>query len=146
MTTMTTKEMFELSREIYSRLNDYRHDIASAIIVIMNERGVKEIDLKKTREDCKKKGLTDVAECFEYIANGNIVDIYNYNEEKTLECYIDRVIIGDLGFVGCVCSGVQDPDFEITENVRTLNIQTAISVMELVAEYFDFMDEIASKK
>ena len=143
---MTTNEMFELSGEIYSRLNDYRHDIASAIIVIMNERGVKEIDLKKTREDCKKNGLHDVAECFEYIANGNIVDIYNYNEEKTLECYIDRVIIGDLGFVGCVCSGVQDPSFEITENVRTLNIQTAISVMECVAEYFDFMDEIASKK
>ena len=143
---MTTKKMFELSGEIYSRLNDYRHDIASAIIVIMNERGVKEIDLKKTREDCKKNGLTDVAECFEYIANGNIVDIYNYNEEKTLACYIDRVIIGDLGFVGCVCSGVKDPSFEVTENVRTLNIQTAISVMELVAEYFDFMDEIASKK
>ena len=143
---MTTKEMFELSGEIYSRLNDYRHDIASAIIVIMNERGVKEIDLKKTREDCKKNGLTDVAECFEYIANGNIVDIYNYNEDKTLACYIDRVIIGDLGFVGCVCSGVQDPDFEITENVRTLNIQTAISVMECVAEYFDFMDEMASKQ
>ena len=143
---MTTKEMFDFSGEIYSRLNDYRHDIASAIIVIMNERGVKEIDLKKTREDCKKKGLSDVAECFEYIANGNIVDIYNYNEEKTLECYIDRVIIGDLGFVGCVCSGVQDPSFEITENVRTLNIQAAISVMELVAEYFDFIDEMASKK
>ena len=143
---MTTKEMFEFSGEIYSRLNDYRHDIASAIIVIMNERGVKEIDLKKTREDCKKMGLTDVAECFEYIANGNIVDIYNYNNDETLSCYIDRVIIGDLGFVGCVCSGVQDPSFEVTENVRTLNIQTAISVMELVAEYFDFMDEIASKK
>ena len=142
---MTTKEMFELSGEIYGRLNDYRHDMASAIIVVMNERGVKEIDLKKTREDCKKKGLLDVAECFEYIANGNIVDIYNYNGE-TVECYIDRVIIGDLGFVGCVCSGVQDPDFETTENVRTLNIQTALSVMELVAEYFDFMDEIASKK
>lgn len=138
--------MFDLSGEIYSRLNDYRHDIASAIIVIMNERGVKEIDLKKTRDDCKKNGLTDVAECFEYIANGNIVDIYNYNEDKTLACYIDRVMIGDLGFVGCVCRGVKDPDFEITENVRTLNIQTAISVMELVAEYFDFMDEVASKK
>ena len=143
---MTTKEMFELSGEIYSRLNDYRHDIASAIIVIMNERGVKEIDLKKTREDCKKMGLSDVAECFEYIANGNIVDIYNYNNDETLACYIDRVMIGDLGFVGCVCRGVKDPDFEITENVRTLNIQTAISVMELVAEYFDFMDEIASKQ
>ena len=143
---MTTKEMFDLSGEIYDRLNDYRHDIASAIIVCMNERGVKEIDLKKTREDCKKKGLLDVAECFEYIANGNIVDIYNYNKEETLACYIDRVIIGDLGFVGCVCRGVQDHDFETTVNVRTLNIQTVISVMELVAEYFDFMDEISSKK
>ena len=143
---MTTNEMFELSGKIYSRLNDYHHDIASAIIVIMNERGVKEIDLKKTREDCKKKGLLDAAECFEYIANGNIVDIYNYNNDETLACYIDRVIIGDLGFVGCVCSGVQDPDFEITENVRTLNIQATISVMELVAEYFDFMYEMASKK
>lgn len=142
---MTTKEMFELSSEIYDRLNDYRHDIASAIIVCMNERGVKEIDLRKTREDCKKKGLLDVAECFEYIANGNIVDIYNEDGE-TLACYIDRVIIGDLGFVGCVCSGVKDTGFEITRNVRTLNIQTVISVMECVAEYFDFMDEIASKK
>ena len=143
---MTTKEIYELSGEINDRLNDYRHDIASAIIVVMNERGVKEIDLKKTREDCKTKGLLDVAECFEYIANGNIVDIYNYNKEETLACYIDRVIIGDLGFVGCVCRGVKEPGFEITENVRTLNIQTAISVMELVAEYFDFMDEVASKK
>ena len=143
---MTTNEMFELSGEIYSRLNDYRHDIASALIVILNERGAKEIDLKKTREDCKKKGLLDAAECFEYIANGNIVDIYNYNNDETLACYIDRVIIGDLGFVGCVCRGVKEPGFEITENVRTLNIQTAISVMECVAEYFDFMDEMASKK
>ena len=143
---MTTKEMFELSGEIYSRLSDYRHDIASAIIVIMNERGVKEIDIKKTREDCKKMGLHDVAERFEYIANGNIVDIYNYNNDETLACYIDRVMIGDLGFVGCVCRGVKDPDFEITENVRTLYIQSAISVMECVAEYFDFMEEIASKK
>ena len=142
---MTTKKMFELSGAIYGRLSDYRQEMASAIIVIMNERGVKEIDLKKTREDCKKKGLHDVAECFEYIANGNIVDIYNYNGE-TLACYIDRVIIGDLGFVGCVCSGVQDPSFEITENVRTLNIQTAISVMECVAEYFDFMDEMVSEQ
>ena len=142
---MTTKEMFDLSREIYGRLSDYRHDIASAIIVVMNERGVKEIDLRKAREDCEKKGLLDVAECLDYIANSNIVDIYNYKGE-TLACYIDRVIIGDLGFVGCVCRGVKDPDFEITENVRTLNIQTVISVMELVAEYFDFMDEVASKK
>ena len=142
---MTTKEMFELSGEIYSRLSDYRHDIASAIIVIMNERGVKEIDLRKSREDCKKMGLLDAADCLEYIANSNIVDIYNYNGE-TLACYIDRVIIGDLGFVGCVCSGVKDPGFEITENVRTLNIQAVMNVMELVAEYFDFMDEMASKK
>ena len=142
---MTTKEMFDLSGEIYDRLNDYRHDIASAIIVIMNERGVKEIDLRKSREDCKKMGLLDAADCLEYIANSNIVDIYNYNGE-TLACYIDRVMIGDFGFVYCVCSGVQDPDVEITENVRTLNIQTAISVMECVAEYFDFMDEMASKQ
>ena len=142
---MTTKEMFELSDEIYNRLNDYRHDMASAIIVVMNERGVKEIDLRKTREDCKIKALLDAADCLEYISNLNIVDIYNYNG-KTLACYIDRVIIGDLGFVGCVCRGVKDPDFEITENVRNLNIQAVISVMELVAEYFDFMDEISSKK
>ena len=142
---MTTKEMFDLSREIYGRLSDYRQEMASAIIVVMNERGVKEIDLKKTREDCKKKGLLDAVDCLEYIANLNIVDIYNYNGE-TLACYIDRVIIGDLGFVGCVCRGVKDPDFEITENVRNLNIQATISVMECVAEYFDFMDEVASKK
>ena len=142
---MTTKEMFELSGAIFGRLSDYRQEMASAIITCMNERGVKEIDLRKTRDDCKKKGLLDAVDCLEYIANLNIVDIYNYNGE-TLACYIDRVIIGDLGFVGCVCSGVKDPDFEITENVRNLNIQAAISVMELVAEYFDFMDEMASKK
>ena len=142
---MTTKEMFELSGEINDRLNDYRHDMASAIIVVMNERGVNEIDLRKAREDCKKNGLLDAADCLEYIANLNIVDIYNYNGE-TLSCYIDRVIIGDLGFVGCVCRGVKDPDFEIKENVRNLNIQAVISVMELVAEYFDFMDEMASKQ
>ena len=142
---MTTKEMFELSREIYGRLRDYRNEIASAIIVVMNERGVKEIDLRKAREDCKKKGLLDAVDCLEYIANLNIVDIYNYNGE-TLACYIDRVIIGDLGFVGCVCSGVKDPSFEITENVRNLNIQAAISVMECVAEYFDFMDEMVSEQ
>ena len=142
---MTTKEMFELSDEIYDRLNDYRHDMASAIIVVMNERGVNEIDIRKARENCKKKGLLDAADCLDYIANLNIVDIYNYNGE-TLSCYIDRVIIGDLGFVGCVCRGVKDPDFEIKENVRNLNIQAVISVMELVAEYFDFMDEMASKQ
>ena len=143
---MTTKEMFELSGEIYDRLRDYRHDIASAIIVCMNERGVKEIDLKKTREDCKKNGLLDAVDCLEYIANINIVYIYNLHKDETLACHIDRVIIGDLGFVGCVCSGVQDPGFETTEDVRTLNTQATMSVMEFVAEYFDFMDEIASKK
>ena len=142
---MTTKERFELSDEIYDRLSDYRHDMASAMIVLMNERGVDEIDLRKAREDCEKKGLLDAADCLEYIANLNIVDIYNYKGE-TLSCYIDRVIIGDLGFVGCVCRGVKDPDFEIKENVRNLNIQSVISVMELVAEYFDFMDEMASKQ
>ena len=142
---MTTKEMFELSDEIYDRLNDYRHDMASAIIVVMNERGVDEIDLRKAREDCKKNGLLDAADCLEYIANLNIVYIYNYKGEA-LACHIDRVIIGDLGFVECVCSGVQDPDFETTENVRTLNIHTIMSVMEWVAEYFDFMDEMASKQ
>ena len=142
---MTTKEIYNLSGAIFGRLNDYRQEMASAIIVCMNERGVKEIDIRKAREDCKKKGLLDAAYCLEYIENNNIVDIYNYKGE-TLACYIDRVIIGDLGFVGCVCSGVKDPGFETTENVRTLNIQTVISVMELVAEYFDFMDEIASKK
>lgn len=134
--------MFELSDEIYDRLNDYRNDMASAIIVVMNERGVDEIDLRKAREDCKKKGLLDAADCLEYIANSNIVYIYNYKGE-TLACHIDRVIIRDLGFVECVCSGVQDPDFETTENVRTLNIHTIMSVMEWVAEYFDAMDEIA---
>ena len=142
---MTTKEMFELSGAIFGRLSDYRQEMASAIITCMNERGVKEIDLRKTREDCKKKGLLDAVDCLEYIANLNIVDIYNYNGE-TLACYIDRVIIGDLGFVGCLCRGVKDPDVEITENVRTLNIQAVMNVMECVAEYFDFMDEMASKQ
>ena len=139
---MTTKEIYDLSGEIYDRLNDYRHDMASAIIVVMNERGVNEIDLRKARENCKKKGLLDAADCLEYIANSNIVYIYNYKGEA-LACHIDRVIIRDLGFVECVCSGVQDPDFETTENVRTLNIHTIMSVMEWVAEYFDAMDEIS---
>lgn len=139
---MTTKDIYDLSGAIYGRLRDYQQEMASAIIVVMNERGVNEIDLRNAREDCEKKGLLDAVDCLEYIANLNIVDIYNYNGE-TLSCYIDRVIIGDLGFVGCVCRGVKDPDFEITENVRNLNIQATISVMELVAEYFDFMDEIA---
>ena len=142
---MTTKEMFELSDEIYDRLNDYRHDMASAIITCMNERGVNEIDIRKARENCKKKGLLDAADCLEYIANLNIVYIYNYKGEA-LACHIDRVIIGDLGFVECVCSGVQDPDFETTENVRTLNIHTIMSVMEWVAEYFDAMDEMVSRQ
>ena len=49
---MTTKEIYELSGEINDRLNDYRNDMASAIIVLMNERGVDEIDIRKAREDC----------------------------------------------------------------------------------------------
>ena len=142
---MTTKEMFELSGEINDRLNDYRHDMASAIIVVMNERGFKEIDLKKTREDCKKKGLFDVEKRLDDIVNGHIVDIY-YKYGETIACNIDRVIIRDMGFVYCVCSGVQDPGFEIADNVCTLNIYDTISVMELVTEYFDAMDEIASEQ
>lgn len=142
---MTTKEIYKLSGAIYGRLSDYRHDMASAIIVLMNERGVNEIDLRKAREDCKKKGLLDVAKRLEDIANDHIVDIY-YKDGETLACYIDRVIIMDMGFVYCVCSGVQDPDFEITDNVRTLNIYATISVMELVTEYFDAMGEMASKQ
>ena len=142
---MTTKEIYELSGAIYCRLSDYRQEMASAIIVIMNERGVKEIDLRKAREDCEKKGLLDVAKRIEDIANDHIVDIF-YKGGETISCYIDRVIILDFGFVYCFCSGVQDPGFEITENVRTLNIYDAISVMELVTEYFDVMDEMASEQ
>ena len=142
---MTTKEIYELSGAIYGRLSDYRHEMASAIIVVMNERGVDEIDIRKAREDCKKNGLPDVAKRLEDIANDHIVDIY-YKDGETLSCYIDRVIIRDMGFVYCVCSGVQDPDFEITDNVRTLNIYAAISVMEFVTEYFDAIGEMASKQ
>ena len=142
---MTTKEIYELSGAIYGRLSDYHQEIASAIITCMNERGVDEIDLRKAREDCNKKGLPDVAKRLEDIANDHIVDIF-YKDGETLSCYIDRVIILDMGFVYCVCSGVQDPGVEITENVRTLNIYAAISVMELVTEYFDAMGEIASKQ
>ena len=137
--------MFDLSDEIYDRLNDYRHDMASAIIVVMNERGVKEIDIRKTREDCEKMGLDEVASRFKRIANNHVVDICNYNGE-TVECYIDSLEIKDAGFVYCVFSGVQDPDFEITKNLRNLNIQAIISVMEWVAEYFDEMDEMASEQ
>ena len=140
---MTTKEMFELSGEIYDRLNDYRHDMASAIIVVMNERVVNEIDFRKSREDCEKKGFIDVAKRLENIVNNHIVRI-KYGE--TLECYIDRVIIRDLGFVECVFRCVKDPGFEIADSVRFLDIYTIMSVMELVAEYFDFMDEMASKQ
>ena len=142
---MTTKEIYELSGEIYDRLSDYRHDMASAIIVLMNERGVNEIDLRKAREECEKKGLLDVAKRLEGIANDHIVDMY-YKDGETLACHIDRVIIMDMGFVYCVCSGVQDPGFETTENVRTSNIYTTISVMELVTEYFDAMGEMASRQ
>ena len=142
---MTTKEIYELSGAIYGRLVDYNQEMASAIITCMNERGVDEIDIRKAREECEKKGLLDVAKRLEDIVNDHIVDMY-YKDGETLECYIDRVIILDLGFVYCVCSGVQDPDFEITDNVRTLNIYATISVMELVTEYFDAMDEMASKQ
>ena len=142
---MTTKEIYELSGAIYGRLSDYHQEMASAIITCMNERGVDEIDLRNAREDCKKKGLTDVVKRLEDIANDHIVDIL-YKDGETISCYIDRVIILDMGFVYCFCSGVQDHGFEITENVRTLNIYAAISVMELVTEYFDVMDEMASKK
>ena len=140
---MTTKEIYELSGEINDRLNDYRNDMASAIIVLMNDHVVNEIDLRKMREDCEKMGLLDVAERIEHIVNKHIVRI-KYGE--TLECYIDRVIIRDLGFLDCVCSDVKDPYFEITDNVRFLDIKAVMSVMELVAEYFDVMDEMASKK
>ena len=142
---MTTKEIYKLSGAIYGRLSDYRHDMASAIIVLMNERGVNEIDLRKAREECEKKGLLDVAKRLEGIANDHIVDMY-YKDGETLACHIDRVIIMDMGFVYCVCSGVQDPGFETTENVRTSNIYTTISVMELVTEYFDAMGEMASRQ
>ena len=142
---MTTKEIYELSGAIYVRLSDYRQEMASAIITCMNERGVDEIDLRKAREDCEKMGLPDVAKRLDDIANDHIVDIF-YKDGETISCYIDRVIILDMGFVYCVCSGVQDPDVEITENVRTLNIYAAISVMEFVTEYFDVMDEMASEQ
>lgn len=141
---MTTKEIYELSGAIFGRLIDYNQEMASAIITCMNERGVDEIDLRKAREDCEKMGFPDVAKRLEDIANDHIVDI-NYNDE-TLACYIDRVIILDMGFVYCFCSSVQDHGFEITENVRTLNIYATISVMELVTEYFDAIGEMASKK
>ena len=142
---MTTKEMFELSGEINDRLSDYRHDMASAIIVLMNERRFNEIYLRKMREDCEQMGLLDVAKRIEDIANDHIVDIF-YKDGETISCYIDRVIILDMGFVYCVCRGVKYPDVEITDNVRTLNIYAAISVMELVTEYFDAIVEMASKK
>ena len=142
---MTTKEIYDLSGAIYGRLSDYQQEMASAIITCMNERGVDEIDLRKAREDCKKNGLTDVVKRLEDIANDHIVDIL-YKDGETISCYIDRVIILDMGFVYCFCSGVQDHGFEITENVRTLNIYATISVMELVTEYFDAIGEMASKQ
>ena len=142
---MTTKEIYELSGEINERLSDYRHDMASAIIVLMNERRFNEIYLRKMREDCEQMGLDDVAERFKRIANNHVVDIFNYNGE-TVECYIDSLEIKDAGYVYCVFSGVQDHCFEIADNVCTLSIYDTISVMELVTEYFDFMDEMASKQ
>ena len=140
---MTTKEMFELSGEINDRLNDYRNDMASAIIACMNKHVVNKIDIKKMREDCEKMDFLDVAKRLEHIVNKHIVRI-KYGE--TLECYIDRIIIRDLGFLECVFSDVQDPGFEIADSVRFLDIYTIMNVMECVAEYFDFMDEMASKQ
>ena len=140
---MTTKEIYELSGEINDRLNDYRNDMASAIIACMNKHVINKIDIKEMREDCEKMGLLDVAKRLEYIVNKHIVRI-KYGE--THECYIDRVIIRDLGFLECVFSDVQDHGFEIADSVRFLDIYTIMSVMELVAEYFDFIDEMASKK
>ena len=142
---MTTKEIYELSGEINERLSDYRHDMASAIIVLMNERRFNEIYLRKMREDCEQMGLDEVASRFKRIANNHVVDICNYNGEM-VECYIDSLEIKDAGFVYCVFSGVQDHEFEITDNVRTLNIYATISVMELVTEYFDAIGEMASKQ
>ena len=142
---MTTKEIYELSGAIYGRLVDYNQEMASAIITCMNERGVDEIDIRKAREDCKKKGLFDVAKRLDDIANDHIVDIL-YKDGETLSCYIDRVIILDMGFVYCFFSGVQDTNFETTENVRTLNIYATISVMEFVTEYFDAIGEMASRQ
>ena len=142
---MTTKEIYELSGAIYGRLSDYHQEMASAIITSMDERGVDEINLRKAREDCKKKGLTDVVKRLEDIANDHIVDIL-YKDGETISCYIDRVRILDMGFVYCVCRGVKYQDVEITDNVRTLNIYASISVMELVTEYFDAIGEMASKQ
>ena len=141
---MTTKEMFDLSDKIYDKLSDYRQEMTNAIITCMNERGVKEIDLRKMREDNEEMDFLDVSERLEDIANNHIVDIYNKDGE-TLDCFIDRVTIKDAGFVECVCSGVQDYDFESTESVRFLGIYTIMGIMEWVAEYFDVMDEMASK-
>ena len=142
---MTTKEIYELSGEISERLSDYRHDMASAIITLMNERGFKKIYLRKMREDCKKIGLDEVASRFKRIANNHVVDICNYDGE-TLEYYIDSLEIKDSGFVYCVFSVVQDPDVEIIKNLRELNIQVLMSVMEWVAEFFDEIGKIVSEQ
>ena len=142
---MTTKEIYELSGEINERLNDYRHDMASAIITLMNERSFKKIYLRKMREDCKKIGLDEVASRFKRIANNHVVDICNYDGE-TLEYYIDSLEIKDSGFVYCVFSVVQDPDIEIIKNLRELNIQALMSVMEWVAEFFDEMGKMVSEQ
>ena len=142
---MTTKEIYELSGEINERLSDYRHDMASAIIVLMNERSFKKIYLRKMREDCKKIGLDEVASRFQRIANNHVVDICNYDGE-TLEYYIDSLEIKDSGFVYCVFSVVQDPDIEIIKNLRELNIQALMSVMEWVAEFFDEIGKIVSEQ
>ena len=50
------------------------------------------------------------------------------------------------GFVYCVFSVVQDPDVEIIKNLRELNIQVLMSVMEWVAEFFDEIGKIVSEQ
>ena len=139
---MTTKELFELSDKICDKLSDYRQEMTNAIIACMNGRGVKEINLRKMREDYEELDFFDVLERLEDIAENHIVDIYNEDGE-TLECFIDRVTIKDMGFVEVVCSGVQEPDFESTDSVRFLGLYTIMGIMEWVAEYFDVVDEMA---
>ena len=140
---MTTKELFELSDKICDKLSDYRQEMTDAIITYMNGRGVTDIDLRNMREDYEELDFLDISERLEDIAENHIVDIYN-KDGDTIECFIDRVTIKDMGFVEVVCSGVQDPDFESTESVRFLGIYTIMGIMEWVAEYFDVMDEMAS--
>lgn len=140
---MTTKELFELSDKIGGQLSEYRQEMTNAIIACMNGRGVKEINLRKMREDSEELDFLAFSERFDDIAENHIVDIYNEDGE-TLECFIDRVKIKDNGELEVVCSGVQDPDFESLDDVKWLNLYPIMGIMEWVAEYFDVMDEMAS--